>query len=62
LVLLKGSLDTGRNTINRLGIENIKAQLKQSFEYDDLSYSIKETLDELQEEYKINDNKIKTIT
>jgi hypothetical protein len=62
LILLESSLDTGRNTINRLGIENIKAQLKQSFEYDDLSYSIKETLNELQEEYKINDNKIKTIT
>jgi hypothetical protein len=61
LTLLEGSLNSGRRNIDKLDIESLKDNLKNPIEYNDLSYAIKETLDELNEEYKINSNKTKLL-
>lgn len=61
LALLEGSLNSSRVTINKLGIEQLKGQLKQSIEYSDASYSIKETLEELESKYKVNSSNIKIV-
>lgn len=62
LSLLEGSLNSSRTAINRLGIEQLKGQLKQSIEYNDISYSIKETLDELNQKYKLNSSGVKVVS
>ena len=62
LALLEGSLNSSRAAINRLGIEQLKGQLKQSIEYNDISYSIKETLDELNQKYKLNSSNVKVVS